>query len=256
MTMQRLEAFYKHPEGAARKPRNRVPKQILYYRDGVDNGQYYAVRKEEVQEIKRGWIDFVKSKQLTDTYPAEPKVTALVVTKRHRTRFYPEEVPGIDSRANHNCEQGTCVDSAVTHPTFFDFFLQSHKPGPGTAKPTYYIVLENGMQFTANELQDFTNWLCYTYVRTTLPVGYAPPTYYADRLCDRARCYFSDHLKPLGKEIKAAKKEKEELDAEEKIELDVEKRKVELWQERYNDNNGGNDHGPWNKRLNDTMFWM
>ncbi|KAJ4376169.1 hypothetical protein N0V83_001450 [Neocucurbitaria cava] len=238
MTKQRLEAFFNHPEGHARKPRNRLPKRILYYRDGVDNGQYYAVRKDEVQNIKRAWFDLVKEKKLTETYNEEPKVTAVVVTKRHRTRFYPERVPAVISRENQNCKQGTCVDSGVTHTTFFDFFLQSHKPPPkGTAKPTYYVVLENGMNFTPNELQVFTNWLCYTYVRATLPVGYAPPTYYADRLCDRARCYFSDYLKP-----QAGKR-------------DAGKRGSELWDERWNDN-GGNTHGPWDTKLNDTMFWM
>ena len=57
--------------------------------------------------------------------------------------------------------------------------------------------------------------------------------YYADRLCDRARCYFSDHLKPLKNELEVAKETKKELDAGQ--------RGIELWEERYNDN-GGNDH--------------
>jgi hypothetical protein len=220
--------------------------------------QYYSVRKHEVQEIKRAWSDFSRDKNLPKTYPAEPKVTAVVVTKRHRTRFYPEVVPNPGNKENHNCKQGTCVDSGVTHPTFFDFYLQSHKPGPGTAKPTYYIVLENGMEYTSTELQDFTNWLCYTYVRTTLPVGYAPPTYYADRLCDRARCYFAEHLKPMKAEIEQAKRDR--------VEYDTEVRGEAMWLERYNDNadrnaNGfivgqPNNHGPWHRNLNDTMFWM
>jgi eukaryotic translation initiation factor 2C len=31
--------------------------------------------------------------------------------------------------------------------------------------------------------------LCYTYCRATTGVSYATPTYYADRLCDRARLF-------------------------------------------------------------------
>jgi len=34
--------------------------------------------------------------------------------------------------------------------------------------------------------------LCYTYVRSTTGVSYAAPAYYADRLCERGRCYLRD----------------------------------------------------------------
>ena len=51
------------------------------------------------------------------------------------------------------------------------------------------------MGLKSEQLQNFTYELCYFYVRATVPVGYAPPAYYADRLCKRARRYFSDFLK-------------------------------------------------------------
>jgi eukaryotic translation initiation factor 2C len=38
--------------------------------------------------------------------------------------------------------------------------------------------------------------LCHTYVRATMGVSYAAPAYYADRLCERARCYLRDFFAP------------------------------------------------------------
>jgi len=115
----------------------------------------------------------------------KPDITAVVVTKRHYTRFFPpNSYPDWK-----NCEPGTCVDSVVTHPVYFDFFLQSHIPIQGAAKPTYYFVIRNDMNFTATQIQTLTHDVCYTFVRCTLPVGYVPPVYYADQLCERARLY-------------------------------------------------------------------
>jgi len=37
-----------------------------------------------------------------------------------------------------------------------------------------------------------THRLCFTYARATCSVSYAPPAYYADRLCERGRSYLRD----------------------------------------------------------------
>jgi eukaryotic translation initiation factor 2C len=106
------------------------------------------------------------------------------------------------------------------------------------------------MKFSARQLQDLTNWLCYTYVRATLPVGYAPPAYYADRLCERVRCYFNDFYHPDDSRLQAIG-QGQNLSADDLEEA----KRGEAWFNRYNAG-GDNPHGPWNKKLNDTMFWM
>ncbi|KAF2444478.1 Piwi-domain-containing protein, partial [Karstenula rhodostoma CBS 690.94] len=184
MAKQRLEAFYKKS--------GRLPANILFYRDGVDEGQYARVQTTEAQGIKQGYRAFAESIGISTV----PKITTVIVTKRHHTRFYPSSVSNAtESSRRTNCSPGTCVDSGVTHPNYFEFYLQSHHPIQGTARPARYSVLENGMNLTEQALQNFTYEICYSYVRATLPVGYAPPAYYADRLCERARCYFADLLK-------------------------------------------------------------
>ncbi|OCL01970.1 stem cell self-renewal protein Piwi, partial [Glonium stellatum] len=176
MVIERLRAWREANGG-------RLPSKILYYRDGVSEGQYLAVREKEITQIKTAYYQM----QAAQISKQEPQITAIVVTKRHHTRFYPS--PECEMTKKGNCIPGTVVDSGITNPVYFDFFLQSHDALEGTAKPTYYFVLENGMRFTAQQLQDFTHALCHTYVRATKSVSYAPPAYYADRLCERGRCY-------------------------------------------------------------------
>jgi eukaryotic translation initiation factor 2C len=54
----------------------------------------------------------------------KPKVTFLVVQKRHHTRFFPRNEDA-DGR-NKNVPPGTVVDREITHPTEVDFYLVSH----------------------------------------------------------------------------------------------------------------------------------
>ncbi|KAK4963883.1 hypothetical protein LTR66_012595 [Elasticomyces elasticus] len=166
----------------------RLPAKILYYRDGVGTSQYNEVLNNEAQAIYKAY-DIVQSSTTAAKQGEKKKLklTVVIVTKRHHTRFYP--TPGMDVGMNGNCLPGTVVDRGVTIPHCFDFFLQAHSGIKGTVKPTYYVVLKDEIGFTARELQDFTHDLCFTYVRATSAVSYAPPTYYADRLCERGRLY-------------------------------------------------------------------
>ena len=40
-------------------------------------------------------------------------------------------------------------------------------------------------------MEDLTHNMCYTFGRATKAVSICPPAYYADILCERARCYSS-----------------------------------------------------------------
>jgi len=247
MVTERLQAWRRH-----QKRPNDLPHKVLYYRDGVDAGQYSSIRSVEIAAIRDAYVALqpgVKQRIV-------PQITAIVVTKRHHTRLYPKT-----AQTKQSCASGTIVESSITHPVYFDFFLQSHYPVAGTAKPTHYFVLENDMRFNARDIQDLTNSLCSTYVRATLPVSYAPPCYYADRLCERARIYMKEFYDG-GVEMPSWDKITEE-------EQDADKRKEAWesgmqdriegiegqWKARYYDNDG-NTEGPWHSGFNDVMFWM
>ncbi|KAF2865134.1 hypothetical protein BDV95DRAFT_612925 [Massariosphaeria phaeospora] len=180
-----LEIMVKERVDAYRIHRKKFPTKILYYRDGVSASQYEEVKTTELPKIQAGFKKAGGSGKVL--------ITAVVAVKRHHTRLYPISGTGA---GNGNCKSGTLVDSAITSPYFSDFFLQSHHGLKGTAIPTHYFMLQNDLVLPETLLHELTYKLCYTYVRATTGVSYAPPAYYADRLCERGRCYLRHFFSP------------------------------------------------------------
>ncbi|KAL5722966.1 Protein argonaute 7 [Ranunculus cassubicifolius] len=160
-----------------------LPKRILFFRDGVSETQFYKVLQVELQAIKAACSTFPKYK---------PTITFAVVQKRHHTRFFPNETASSingTQYANENIPPGTVVDTVVTHPKEFDFYLCSHWGMKGTSRPTHYHILWDENKFTSDELQKLVHLLCYTFVRCTKPVSLVPPAYYAHLAAYRGRLY-------------------------------------------------------------------
>ncbi|KAK8780107.1 hypothetical protein V5799_018553 [Amblyomma americanum] len=97
----------------------RRPSEGHLGRDGVSEGQFLEVRNREVSAIR------LACKELSPNETYEPALTFIVVQKRHHTRFMPaNDRDGVGKC--RNVPPGTTVDSVVTHPLDFDFFLCSH----------------------------------------------------------------------------------------------------------------------------------
>lgn len=167
-----------------------LPANIIYYRDGTGHTQYSDIREYEVLAIREAWKQVqLDSNTKLSAKNLKLKLTAIVVVKRHTTRFYPTESKNNKLALKENCLPGTVVETDITSPYYFDFFLQSHAVEKGSAKPTHYFVLENEMRFDQDTLQNVTNGLCYNFSHSTGPVSYASPAYLADRLCERVSLY-------------------------------------------------------------------
>jgi eukaryotic translation initiation factor 2C len=174
------------------------PENILVYRDGVSEGQYQKVLDEELPLLR---------KACESTYPPVdqkkglPRFTIVIVGKRHHTRFYPTREA--DADRSSNCKAGTVVDRGVTEARNWDFFLQAHAAIQGTARPAHYFVVIDEVfrhrykvvpqpyRNVADILEELTQAMCYTFGRATKAVSICTPAYYADILCERARCYLS-----------------------------------------------------------------
>ena len=94
-----------------KKNTNTFPRRILYFRDGVAEGQFAKVKELEVAAIKEAVAS------LSGTVPT---VTAIVVRKRNHTRFFPRDNEG-DRSSKGNVYPGTVVDREITHPCDYDF---------------------------------------------------------------------------------------------------------------------------------------
>lgn len=194
MFTSRLKLWQKHNQ-------NKLPENIIIYRDGVSEGQYQLVLEQELPLIRAS---------CTQTYPATstkigiPKISIIVCGKRHHTRFYPTKVE--DADGSSNCSPGTVVDRGVTQVRNWDFFLQPHACLQGTARTGhYYVILDEIFRSRpvkaphrnpADALEDLTFNMCFLFGRATKSVSLCPPAYYADLLCTRLRCYLSDQFDP------------------------------------------------------------
>ncbi|KAG1361119.1 hypothetical protein COCNU_09G005820 [Cocos nucifera] len=173
-----------------KKATGQKPQRIIFYRDGVSEGQFYQVLLYELDAIRKVLhLDItVACASLEPNY--QPPVTFVVVQKRHHTRLFANnhrDTYSVDKSGN--ILPGTVVDSKICHPTEFDFYLCSHAGiqfllidieiltirdvilVKGTSRPAHYHVLWDENKFTADALQTLTNNLCYTYARCTRSVS-------------------------------------------------------------------------------------
>ena len=113
------------------------------------------------------------------------------------SRFHAGAGPVVDGPAAVATLAGTCLDTSICHPTWYDFYLCSHAGIQGTSRPSHYTVLWDDNGFEADEIQMLTYQLCHTYVRCTRSVSIPAPAYYAHLVAFRARYHLSDHDQEL-----------------------------------------------------------
>ena len=164
------------------------PHRLVFYRDGLATSQFESVLNLELQAIRLACI------QLESEY--KPGLTYISMQKRHHTRLFCINKQDEQGRAG-NIPAGTCLDTSICHPTWYDFYLCSHAGIQGTSRPTHYTVLWDDNSFEADEIQMLTYQLCHTYVRCTRSVSIPAPAYYAHLVAFRARYHLSDHDQEL-----------------------------------------------------------
>lgn len=136
--------FFKEKNGA-------LPEKILYYRDGVSEGQFDHVMAVEVRAMENA------CREMQQGYDRSVKLSVFVVQKRHHTRFFPGRTGvGSEDRKNNNVPAGTIVDTMITPPNECQFFLVSHQSIQGVAKPTKYCILRDDCNHSMDDLQGLT----------------------------------------------------------------------------------------------------
>lgn len=176
--IQDLETIVKDMLSYYKSKTNQLPETILYYRDGVSDGQFSQALDIELNAIQRA----------VASTNAKITVTFIVVQKRHHTRFFPGPRCPKDGK-NQNVPPGTVVDKYITSPNHFQFFLTSHQAIQGVAKPAKYTVLYDDERYDPDHLQSLTYAICHMYARCNRAVSYPAPTYYAHWIAARGKVY-------------------------------------------------------------------
>ena len=161
------------------KKSNSDPKKIIFFRDGVSEGQFQqvldigalsrvntSIRRQianPVAELPRLKCRSAQEQSIRynmsvdDTCICtaacadagiEPAITVIVVGKRHHVRLFPDPQQQNQADKSGNCRAGTVVDTDIVHPIEFDFYLQSHAGILGTSRSAHYAVLYDENNYT------------------------------------------------------------------------------------------------------------
>ncbi|KAF1777221.1 Protein argonaute, N-terminal [Phytophthora cactorum] len=161
---------------------NRKPEHVIYYRDGVSEGQYYDILQTEMRALRKAF------KMISEGY--NPPVTFIIVNKRHHMRAFPANPRDADRKGN--VVPGTVIDTGIVDSHRFDFFLYGHSGIQGTSVPCHYTVLHDENKMSAEDVQRLTYHLGYTFARCTRSVSFATPAYYAHLAAGRARFFLNE----------------------------------------------------------------
>ncbi|CCM03176.1 uncharacterized protein FIBRA_05298 [Fibroporia radiculosa] len=172
MSEHMLRMYMQYRSAREKKP-NPAPKRIIFYRDGVSEGQFKQVLERELPLLKKA----------CENLKINPTITVVVVGKRHHVRFFPQRAE--DRDRSGNCPAGTVVDRELC--LGLSTLL-------GTSRPAHYSVLHDENNFTPDGLQALSFALCHVYARSTRSVSIPAPVYYADIVCARAK----NHYDPSG----------------------------------------------------------
>ncbi|XP_078682113.1 piwi-like protein 1 isoform X3 [Branchiostoma floridae x Branchiostoma belcheri] len=146
-----------------------LPDRVIFYRDGVGDGQLGAVVEHEIPQV----LDTFKN--LGADY--KPKVAWIVVKKRINTRFFAQAGRGLQNPA-----PGTVVDTEVTRPEWYDFFLVSQSVRQGTVTPCHYNVVWDTSGLKPDHMQRLTYKLCHLYYNWPGTIRVPAPCQYAHKL--------------------------------------------------------------------------
>jgi len=147
-----------------KKRNGAFPRNILFLRDGVGDGQLMYVNDVEMTAVS----DAIRS-----TAGPSTNLSFVVVKKRIRSRLFFN---------GGNPVPGTLVDDTITHPDWYDFFLVSHRALNGTVSPTHYNVLMDEMKWPKSELQYFIFLLCHQYYNWDGSISVPAPCQYAHKM--------------------------------------------------------------------------
>jgi aubergine-like protein len=148
-----------------------LPETIIFYRDGVGEGQFKEVREIEIPAILQGFA------KISPEY--KPKFCEVIVTKKINDRFF--TLNGNGGSKYYNPPSGTWVAEQMVSKNY-DFFLCAQNVTQGTCTPTHYTVLYNDTNLAEDTLAKLTYYQCFNYFNWTGAIRVPACVQYSSKL--------------------------------------------------------------------------
>lgn len=154
-----LEAF--------KKANGSYPERMIFYRDGVGEGQVNGICTPEIEQIKAAIAGL----------GIQVQFMYINVSKRINTRIF-----GGDVGSFRNPMPGTVIDTSITDSGIYEFFLVSTAAKQGLSSPVRYTVLFDSLGESPDKIELLTYKLCYTYYNVSGSIKEPSAIRYAHRL--------------------------------------------------------------------------
>jgi len=89
----------------------------------------------------------------------QPKLVFVIVNKKNDMKFFQTR----DQKTMDNPTSGFCIDSQITQPGLYEFYIQPQFVNMGTATPTQFTVIFDNSGMHIEELEGITYQQCYYY---------------------------------------------------------------------------------------------
>lgn len=154
---------------AFKRANGSMPAQIIFYRDGVGEGQVEGLCRAEINQIKQA---------LSGLGLAEStKLMYINTSKRVNTRLFAGDVGRYQ-----NPLPGTVVDGQITDKDIYEFYLVSVAARQGMTTPTRYTVVYDSIGASPHMIESLTYKLCFTYYNVSGAIKEPSVIRYAHRL--------------------------------------------------------------------------
>uniref|UniRef100_A0A914VYH8 Uncharacterized protein n=1 Tax=Plectus sambesii TaxID=2011161 RepID=A0A914VYH8_9BILA len=156
---------------------NTLPGRIIIYRDGCGDGQIPFVKQHEVRLVR----DAIRAVGKLLAHPDyNPGLAFVIVTKRVNIRYFKQ--PNHPGGELLNPVPGTVVDSVITRPERYDWYLVPQCVRQGTVTPVNYNVIEDTTGLSPDHHQRLAYKLCHLYYNWQGTIRVPAPCQYAQKL--------------------------------------------------------------------------
>jgi aubergine-like protein len=129
---------------------------IVVFRDGVGESQLNQVRVVEVASLLKG---------LRTEFGDRVELLYVVVVKRVEAKFFVEREKG-----QFENPENIVVDEGVIRQNEEGIYMVSQEARNGSVIPTYYEILHNSTDLSADEMYKLINCLCFNYPNWSGPL--------------------------------------------------------------------------------------
>jgi len=145
------------------------PKKIIFFRDGVGEGQVQGICMPEIEQIKQALV----SHNISDSC----QMMYINCCKRVNTRIFAG-----DPASFKNPVAGTIIDGGVTDRDTYEFYMVSVAAKQGMTTPTRFTVLYDTIKASPDKIQLLTFKLCHNYYNVSGAIKEPACIRYAHRL--------------------------------------------------------------------------